>query len=109
MTQLLDQLGNAERDAVTGGIRDLCGAQLIEFHGLDVNDPGPPPQGLVSSLALALDALQEPSIVLDGLHRQGEGRELRRAPIHIRPVQVLLQDQACDPPGRVPGFNVHLP
>ena len=107
--QLLDQLGDAKGDSVPGGLRNLCGAQLIEYHGLNVNNPGPPPQGLDAPLALAFDALQEPSIVLDGLHGQGEGGELRRAPIHICPVQVVLQDQARDPPGRVPGFNVHLP
>ena len=60
-------------------------------------------------LVLALDAPQESWIMLDGLHRQGEGRELRRAPIHVRTMQVLLQDQASDLPGRVSGLSVHLP
>ena len=47
--------------------------------------------------------------MLDGLHRQGEGGELRRALIHVRPVQVLLHDQASDLPGRVSGLDVHVP
>ena len=74
-----------------------------------MNDPRPSPRRSTVLLALTLDASQESWIVLDGLHRQREGCQLRRTPIHVRPVQVLLQDQAGDPPGRVPGFNVHLP
>ena len=47
--------------------------------------------------------------MLDGLHRQGEGCQLRRTLVHVRPVQVILEDQAGDPPGRVSGLSVHLP
>ena len=73
-----------------------------------MNDPESLPRGLAVSLALALDAPQESWIVADGLHRQDEGGELRRTPIHVRPVQVPLQNQAGDPPGRVPGLDVHV-
>ena len=66
MAQLFDQLGDIERDSVPGGIRDLCGTQLIKFHELDVNDPGSPPRGLATLTGLALDAPQESRIVLDG-------------------------------------------
>ena len=109
IAQLLDQLRHAEGDSVPGGIRDLCGAQLIEFHGLNMNDPGSLPRGLTIPLTLALDAPQDTWIMFDGLHRQGKGGKLRRAPIHISPVQVLLQDQAGNPPGRVSGLGVHVP
>ena len=109
MVELFNQLGHAEGDSISGGIRDFCGAQLIEFHGLDVNNPGPAPRGLAIPLTLALDAPQETRIMLDGLHRQGEGGKLHRAPIHVRTVQVLLQDQASDLSGRVSGLDVHVP
>ena len=109
MAQLLDQLGDAERDALTGGLRDLRGAQLVQVYRLDVNNPGPPPRNLTITLALALDSLKESRIVLDGLHRQREGRKLRRASVHVRPMQVLLQDQAGNPPARISCLVVHVP